>query len=160
MADSSDHSQAPKTNGVRNLAGWSLEPPKTAVIVGGVTTGAVEGFDGKDARSARERLGLTQFQVAVELGITPQHVSNFERGRHQLSGRVRWQLAELLGLPHGDMQPAPESRLEALQSEMADLKRQLSELTTMVEQALAASPRADAKPPASPSSGRRRPQAE
>jgi transcriptional regulator with XRE-family HTH domain len=116
-----------------------------------MATGAVDGFDGDDARTARERLGMTQFQVAVELGVTPQHISNFERGRHQLSPRLRWQLAELLGLSHGDLQPAPESRLEVLQTEMSDIKRQLSELTVLVEELLAASQRAAAKRPASPS---------
>lgn len=108
----------------------------------GVTEGAVAPMDGKTAKAARQRLGLTQFQVAVELGISPQHVSNYERGISRLSPRVEWRLAQLLGLPAGEEPAVPaESRLEVLQAQMESLKSQMDGLESLVRRVLEATQR-------------------
>lgn len=95
--------------------------------------GPDETFTGDDAKQARKRLGLTQFEVAVELGVTAQHISGFENGRYQLGPKVRHQLAELLGLPTAGLGAAPESKLEALEAQMADLKKQVAEVLARLE---------------------------
>lgn len=105
-----------------------------------------EAFTGADARVARERLGMTQFQVAVELGVTPQHVSNFENGRYALGRRLRVQLAELLGLPiDPDDVPQPtvldelnarqdvmDAKLDRLADAFASVSAQLADLAAAV----------------------------
>jgi putative transcriptional regulator len=110
-----------------------------------------EAFTGADARVARERLGMTQFQVAVELGVTPQHVSNFENGRYALGRRLRVQLAELLGLPidPDDVpQPTVLDEIRAEQAATAELLRQtndrLEELSRLMTQLLESSNQASA----------------
>lgn len=99
-----------------------------------VTRGADHGrFTGADARAARERLGMTQFQVAVHLGITPQHVSNFERGQHQLSRRLRVQLAEMLGLPIDDDDVPQPSVLDELAAKQTVMDAKLDRLADAYE---------------------------
>lgn len=90
-------------------------------------------FTGTEARRARERAGLSQFQVAVELGITPQHVSNFEREQSNLSPKARYKLAQLLGLPLPDYVEPPVSKLDLLEADMAEIRTQLGMLTAAVE---------------------------
>lgn len=98
------------------------------------------GFTPDEARLARQRQGMTQFQLAVELGITPQHVSNFERGHSALSPRVLYRLAEILGLPLPDYSEPRESRLDVLEREMADIKLMLSDLAASIAELRSALP--------------------
>jgi transcriptional regulator with XRE-family HTH domain len=97
-------------------------------------------FTPEDARDARQRQGMTQFQLAVELGITPQHVSNFERGHSALSPRVLYRLAEILGLPLPDYSEPRESRLDVLERDMADIKLMLADLAASIAELKSALP--------------------
>lgn len=43
---------------------------------------------GDDLRQARERLGLTQTALAEKVGVSPESISNWERGRHVPKNRL------------------------------------------------------------------------
>ena len=46
----------------------------------------------------RKRLGLTQEQLAAELGVTPQAVSNWERGIRTPSDYMKVKIAQYYGV--------------------------------------------------------------
>ena len=48
-------------------------------------------------RRARLDAGLTQLQVAVQAGVTPNHLSAIERGRHDTKLSTAARLAESVG---------------------------------------------------------------
>lgn len=51
---------------------------------------------------ARQRLGLTQAQVAERVGVAPATVANIEQGRRQPSLHLATKLARLFGLTERD----------------------------------------------------------
>lgn len=99
-----------------------------------MTAGVGEGFDGADARAARKRLGLTQDQVAAEVGVTKQHISNFELGRYRLGWRVRADLAKMLGLPMDVHEDARPSVIDEINASNADVYARLERLTDAFEE--------------------------
>ena len=55
-------------------------------------------------KNGREALGLTQAQLAAQLGVTRPYLSRLERGEYaNPSGRVLAQLANRLGIPIEDL---------------------------------------------------------
>ena len=52
----------------------------------------------KTIRQLREEKGLTQLQLAVELGVTPSTIYTWESGRSELKVRQLRKLAELFGV--------------------------------------------------------------
>ncbi len=52
----------------------------------------------KRIKKARKDAGFTQAQVAKELGLTPQAISNYERGINNIPASLLFDLAELYGL--------------------------------------------------------------
>jgi DNA-binding transcriptional regulator YiaG len=68
-------------------------------------------WDAEEVRALRERLGLTQRQLAEELGVRQQTVSEWETGIYQprgASARMLHLVAERAGVPYdtGDAQRA------------------------------------------------------
>ena len=63
---------------------------------------------GEEIKIRRKELGLTQFQLAVKLGVTPTTVARWEQGQRKMAWRQQqhqWILPELqrvLGWPEGD----------------------------------------------------------
>ena len=51
----------------------------------------------KRIKKARKDAGFTQAQVAKELGLTPQAISNYERGINNIPASLLFDLAELYG---------------------------------------------------------------
>ena len=52
----------------------------------------------KIIRDARKAKGLTQAEVAKRLGVTPQAVSNFERGKNRISNEILRSMCEIYGI--------------------------------------------------------------
>ena len=50
---------------------------------------------GKTLRNYRQRKGLTQAQLAEKLDVTPESISEWERGRRELPGTVKYLLESL-----------------------------------------------------------------
>jgi transcriptional regulator with XRE-family HTH domain len=71
-------------------------------------------------REARERSGLTQDQVARELGATRQQIINWEKGRNVPRPERRRQLEAVYGLQAGALEP-----LEVLDEEILLLRQVL-----------------------------------
>ena len=53
---------------------------------------------GKRIRQYRVDLGLTQNQVAMEMGVTPGYISNVEKGRTAMSLRMLVYYAKIMGV--------------------------------------------------------------
>lgn len=53
---------------------------------------------GSDLRTARQRAGLTQVKLAIELGVDPGAVSGWERGIRMPDGQNRARVARFMGL--------------------------------------------------------------
>ena len=47
----------------------------------------------------RKELGLTQKQLADQLGVNPSTVSNYEIGIRRPHGKIAIKLSEILGIP-------------------------------------------------------------
>ena len=54
---------------------------------------------GRRLRRRRRLLGLTQQQLAVQVGIRFQHIQKYECGANRISAARLWQLAEALETP-------------------------------------------------------------
>jgi transcriptional regulator with XRE-family HTH domain len=54
-------------------------------------------------RQARDRRGWTQLQVAIQLGLTPVTIYNWERGKTEPRVSQFRQLARLLGVSMDDL---------------------------------------------------------
>lgn len=65
-------------------------------------------------REARTRKGLTQAEVAKSLGVTAQAISNFERGRNNLSQPYLDQLCKLYDIDPATLNEQPIPDLSAL----------------------------------------------
>lgn len=48
---------------------------------------------GKECRKVRVDLGLSQADVAIETGFTPQHICGFEHGRSASAELLAWYVA-------------------------------------------------------------------
>lgn len=57
----------------------------------------------KTLKQLRESKGLTQLQVAYQLGVSPQTVYNWERGAREPKARHLQQLAALYGVSASDV---------------------------------------------------------
>lgn len=65
---------------------------------------------GANLRAARERLGLTQEQLAAKAGLDRGHVNQIESGRQNASLATVEALAQAVGIPvHALMDPAAHS---------------------------------------------------
>lgn len=53
----------------------------------------------KTIRELREEAGLTQFQLALKVGVTPTTVSAWERGVYEPRASQLRKLAEVFGVP-------------------------------------------------------------
>jgi transcriptional regulator with XRE-family HTH domain len=67
-----------------------------------LTASRVEG-ELETIRQARERRGWTQLQVAIQLGLTPVTIYNWERGKTEPRVSQFRQLARLLGVSMDDL---------------------------------------------------------
>ena len=91
-----------------------------------------EVFVGRAIRRARMRKGLKQTDLASAVGVTPETVSNFERGRTAPSLTTLGKLAHVLGIPpHAllsdqDARPS-EAHLDRWQLQLDDLVRMMTE---------------------------------
>ena len=57
----------------------------------------------KTIRQLREAAGLTQFELAVKVGVTPTAVSAWERGQYEPRASQLRKLAETLGVLMDDI---------------------------------------------------------
>ena len=57
----------------------------------------IDALIGGNLRLRRKALGLSQGQVAEELGVTFQQVQKYERGANRVSGSTLWRYAGVLG---------------------------------------------------------------
>ncbi|MGB3328046.1 MAG: helix-turn-helix transcriptional regulator [Thermomicrobiales bacterium] len=57
----------------------------------------------KTIRQFREELGLTQLQLANELGVTPSTIYNWERGTHEPKASQLKAMAMLFGVRMDDI---------------------------------------------------------
>lgn len=62
---------------------------------------------GKRLRSAREAAGLSLDQLSAGMGVTPQQLSNYERGVHRLSAAALFNAAHFMSLPVTALYPEP-----------------------------------------------------
>ena len=73
--------------------------------------------ESKTLRELREAAGMTQLDVAFELGVTPQTVYNWERGTREPKARQLQQLARLFKTSADNVliveRPELESKLAA-----------------------------------------------
>lgn len=60
---------------------------------------------GANIRARRQKLNLTQLQLAFKIGATPDMVNKWEAGKYSPSGKYLRQLWETLGGELGDYLP-------------------------------------------------------
>lgn len=87
---------------------------------------------GQKIRLARQRAGLTQEDLAARVSLTPESISNIERGQQEPGIKTVQSLAKALGLPVAELVETSEelaSSAERLQMEfqLRDLARGLSD---------------------------------
>lgn len=79
----------------------------------------------KTIKNTRQRLRLTQDQLAIKLGISAQLISAFESGRIRPQRKYLQKLAELANVPiaifTGDRVEEALSRLKAMQQEIQQI---------------------------------------
>ena len=72
--------------------------------VGELSGSALESFVGRQIRLRRMLVGLTQVQLATLLGVSFQHVHQFERGYHLNASRL-YTISRALSIPVGMLFP-------------------------------------------------------
>ncbi|EKM99382.1 MULTISPECIES: helix-turn-helix transcriptional regulator [unclassified Acidocella] len=78
-------------------------------------------FAGTRLRQARERAGLTQRALAVELGISPSYLNQIEAEQRPLTARLLARAAARLDLPSSYFQDGEDARLaQQLREDLAD----------------------------------------
>lgn len=93
-----------------------------------VRAGTVYASLGRRVRSLRERTGLTQDELAREVGLRRTSITNIEGGRQKVLLHTLYGIAEALGVP-------PESLLEPTREEPnGEIARLLPEGLTPEEQ--------------------------
>ena len=64
---------------------------------------------GERLREARKRASLSQFQLAVRAGCTPQAIGQYERGACP-RGDILLRIAAALGVRPEELMPGPDGR--------------------------------------------------
>src|SRR2546425_4046475 len=85
---------------------------------------------GQRIQSIRERLGMTQEQVAAQLGIPRSAVSEIENGKRELSATELFKLSQLFGEPMDHLLGIGEVSLE---DDLVMLRAQSVTSTTKAE---------------------------
>jgi len=85
-----------------------VRPPAHAGDVGG---NVLEVSIGRQIKLRRMLMGLTQAQLATMLGITFQHVHQFERGLHLNASRL-YAISKALAVPVEELFSEPDLRLD------------------------------------------------
>lgn len=67
---------------------------------------------GERIRAARTAAGLTQYELAVQIGVMPSTANRWEKGKSAPRVRQARLLSELLGLPVTHFQPEPPASPE------------------------------------------------
>ncbi len=62
---------------------------------------------GKLVRARRERIGLTQEELAARVGLLRTSISNIEHGRQKIQVHTLFALAQALGVTHAALLPIP-----------------------------------------------------
>lgn len=70
-----------------------------------VTIDPVDLFVGQRLRAERLRLGLSQTELGVGMGVTFQQVQKYERGMNRVSASTLAKAAHVLGIKVGDLFP-------------------------------------------------------
>lgn len=86
---------------------------------------------GARLRELREAAGLSQAELAAEIGCAPQTISNIETERHGVSRVLARRLALRFGLMPNDGtsdQQRMVDRLSAVERELRELRTQLAEI--------------------------------
>ena len=64
---------------------------------------------GQKIRSIRQRLGLNQTDFALKIGITPQRVSNWERGENDPDKEILEKIKKTFKLTYDDLMPGEDN---------------------------------------------------
>jgi transcriptional regulator with XRE-family HTH domain len=79
-------------------------------------------------RSAREKRGWTQEQLAVHADVSRSTIQNLETGRRQPHRASLRRIADALGVAVADLSPAQPMTLEEIAGKRAELLAALAEL--------------------------------
>ena len=63
---------------------------------------------GKRIKVARERLGLTQVDLAIKAGLTQSHISRLESAAHSATNKTLEKIAQALGVEVRELDPYSE----------------------------------------------------
>ena len=63
------------------------------------TPNPVDIYIGRQIRRRRLNLGLTQENLAAEMGLTFQQIQKYERGLNRISGSRLWDISQILKVP-------------------------------------------------------------
>lgn len=92
---------------------------------------------GERVEAARGAAGVSQDDVARDLGVTQQTVSNWETGQHRIPDKYRRRLAELIGVDLGTLQgwiaSDEEQKNKRGQRELSETKRVFLDAVKPVE---------------------------
>jgi transcriptional regulator with XRE-family HTH domain len=93
----------------------------------------VDGHVGRRLRDRRRGMGLSQAQLAAQLGFTPAQINRYEHGTTRLSAAGLWRAAQALGVPPnyfyeglGERPTPGDPGLDALALQLARHVRHLS----------------------------------
>ncbi len=62
---------------------------------------------GNKIKALREERGMTQYDLAVRIGVSQARISHYETGRRDLSLELAANIATALGVSVDDLLPAP-----------------------------------------------------
>lgn len=86
---------------------------------------------GEKIRRLRRDRGWTQAEFAAQVGVHERHVLRWEKDRHQPTGRTLEKIAQVFGVPVGDLFDRNEVVDES--PEDATLRRQFQEIKALSE---------------------------
>ena len=69
---------------------------------------SVDAFIGQRIRDERLKAGLTQVELAKEIGIRFQQLQKYETAANRVSGSRLWMICKALGIPISALFPTPE----------------------------------------------------
>jgi transcriptional regulator with XRE-family HTH domain len=78
------------------------------------TANSIDAFVAGRLRSYRKQLGLSQAEVAKQLGVTFQQIQKYEAGLNRIGAGRLFQLATLYGMPVQEMFPKNAGTAEGL----------------------------------------------
>lgn len=77
----------------------------------------------KNIKNMRKMLGITQWALAKELGITPQQFHKYERGIDRVSTKTLSQMCDIFGCEIADLLPKKETNNERAVLKVAENKK-------------------------------------